>query len=87
MTGVDSHGVEARGIGSVEIDRGTTHRDCWKAAASGFSLWPGGAVSANGVAITTSGILSLLSGFGADGAAALGGTIALDGFQHHDQRR
>src|SRR5260370_7109392 len=76
MKGVDSHGVEARGIGSVEIDPGTTITTTGRGGIGIFAL-TGGTVTANGVVITTSGILSLLSGFSADGAAALGGTITL----------
>ena len=76
MTGVDSHGVEARGIGSVELGPNTIITTAGSGGIGIFAL-TGGTVTANGVAITTSGILSL-SGFSADGAAALGGTIILD---------
>ena len=77
MIGVDSHGVEAHGIGSVEIDPGTTITTEGSGGIGIFAL-TGGTVTANGVVITTSGILSLLSGFSADGATALGGTITLE---------
>ena len=77
MTGIDSRGVEAHGIGSVEIDPGTTITTAGSGDIGIFAL-TGGTVTANGVVITTSGILSLLSGFSADGAAALGGTITLE---------
>jgi outer membrane autotransporter protein len=76
MTGLDSHGVEARGIGSVEIDPNTTIMTAGGGGIGIFAL-TGGTVTANGIAITTSGILSP-SGFSADGAAALGGTITLE---------
>jgi outer membrane autotransporter protein len=76
MKGVDSYGVEARGIGSVEIDPNTT---ITTAGSGGFGIFAltGGTVTANGIAITTSGLLSP-AGFHADGAAALGGTIKLE---------
>jgi outer membrane autotransporter protein len=77
MTGVDSHGVETHGIGSVEIDPGTTITT-EGSGDIGILALTGGTVTANGVVITTSGILSLLSGFSADGATALGGTITLE---------
>ena len=77
MTGIDSRGVEAHGIGSVEIGPGTTITTEGSGDIGIFAL-TGGTVTANGVVITTSGILSLLSGFSADGAAALGGTITLE---------
>jgi outer membrane autotransporter protein len=77
MTGVDSHGAEALGTGLVEIDPGTTITTEGSGGIGIFALTRG-TVSANGVVITTSGILSLLSGFSADGAAALGGTITLE---------
>src|SRR6266446_894325 len=75
MTGVDSHGVEARGIGSVEIDPNTTITTTGRGGIGIFAL-TGGTVTANGITITTSGFLSP-AGFNADGAAALGGTIDL----------
>ena len=75
MTGVDSHGVEARGIGSVEIDPNTTITTTGRGGIGIFAL-TGGTVTANGITITTSGFLSS-AGFNADGAAALGGTIDL----------
>jgi outer membrane autotransporter protein len=76
MTGLDSHGVEARGIGSVEIDPNTIITTAGGGGIGIFAL-AGGVVTGNGMAITTSGILSL-SGFSADGAAAFGGTITLE---------
>ncbi len=75
MKGVDSHGVEARGIGSVEIDPNTTITTTGRGGIGVFAL-TGGTVTANGITITTSGFLSP-AGFNADGAAALGGTIDL----------
>src|SRR5258708_7984265 len=75
MKGVDSHGVEARGIGSVEIDPNTTITTTGRGGIGIFAL-TGGTVTANGITITTSGFLSP-AGFNADGAAALGGTIDL----------
>jgi hypothetical protein len=77
MTGVDSHGVEAHGIGSVKIDPGITITTEGSGGIGIFAL-TGGTVTANGIAITTSGISSLLSGFSADGALALGGAITLE---------
>jgi hypothetical protein len=76
MTGVDSHGVEARRIGLVELDPNTIITTEGRGSIGIFAL-TGGTVTANGIAITTSGILSL-SGFSADGAVALGGTITLE---------
>ncbi len=76
MKGVDSHGVEARGIGSVEIDPNTTITTTGRGGIGIFAL-TGGTVTANGITITTSGFLSP-AGFNADGAAALGGTIDLE---------
>jgi outer membrane autotransporter protein len=76
MTGLDSHGVEARGIGSVEIDPNTIITTAGGGGIGIFAL-AGGVVTGKGIAITTSGILSL-SGFSADGAAALGGIITLE---------
>src|SRR5260221_3953000 len=75
MTGADSHGVEARGIGSVEIDPNTAITTTGRGGIGIFAL-TGGTVTANGITITTSGFLSP-AGFNADGAAALGGTIDL----------
>src|SRR5258707_3871489 len=75
MTGADSHGVEARGIGSVEIDPNTTITTTGRGGI-GIVALTGGPVTANGITITTSGLLSP-AGFNADGAAALGGTIDL----------
>jgi outer membrane autotransporter protein len=76
MTGVDSHGVEARGTGLVEIKPTAI---ITTSGAGGFGIFAlvGGTVTANGITITTSGFLSP-SGFDADGAAALGGTIKLE---------
>ncbi len=75
MKGVDSHGVEARGTGLVEINSNTTIAT---SGSGGFGIFAltGGTVTANGITITTSGLLSP-AGFNADGAAALGGTIDL----------
>ena len=75
LTGIDSHGVQARGIGSVEIDPNSAITTAGRGGIGIFAL-TGGTVVANGVTITTAGILSQ-SGFSADGAAALGGTITL----------
>jgi hypothetical protein len=75
MKGADSHGVEARGIGSVEIDPNTAITTTGRGGIGVFAL-TGGTVTANGITITTSGFLSP-AGFNADGAAALGGTIDL----------
>ncbi|HET9374699.1 MAG TPA: autotransporter outer membrane beta-barrel domain-containing protein [Chthoniobacterales bacterium] len=75
MKGVDSHGIEAHGSGLVEIAPNTT---ITTSGAGGFGIFAfnGGTVIANGITISTSGLLSPL-GFDADGAAALGGTIRL----------
>jgi outer membrane autotransporter protein len=75
MKGVDSHGVESRGIGLVEINPNTTITTSGRGGIGIFAL-TGGTVTANGITITTSGFLSP-AGFNADGAAALGGTIDL----------
>jgi outer membrane autotransporter protein len=76
MKGVDSHGVEAHGLGSVEIGPNTTITTSG-AGGLGIFAFNGGTVVANGITITTSGLLSP-AGFNADGAAALGGTIKLE---------
>lgn len=75
LTGVDSHGVEARRNGSVELNPNTTITTSGVGGVGIFALTRG-TVTANGIAITTSGYLSV-DGFSADGAAALGGTISL----------
>jgi outer membrane autotransporter protein len=75
MKGVDSHGVEAHGLGLVEIGPNTTITTSG-AGGLGIFAFNGGTVIANGITITTSGLLSP-GGFNADGAAALGGTIKL----------
>jgi hypothetical protein len=74
MTGTDSYGVEARGTALVQINPNTIITTAGRGGFGIFAL-AGGTVTANGIAITTSGILSL-SGFNADGAAALGGQSA-----------
>jgi outer membrane autotransporter protein len=76
LTGVDSHGVEALGTGSVEIGPGT-RITTEGGGGIGIFVMSGGTVTGNGVVITTSGILSQLSGFSADGVVASGGTITL----------
>jgi autotransporter family porin len=76
MTGVDSHGIEARRTGLVELNPNTTITTSGEGGFGIFAL-SGGTVTANGIAITTSGFLSP-TGFDADGAAALGGTIHLE---------
>jgi hypothetical protein len=65
MTGVDSHGVEAQRSGSVLLGPGATIVTEGRGGIGIFAR-TGGTVAANGVVITTSGILSS-SGFNADG--------------------
>jgi hypothetical protein len=63
----DSHGVEARGIGLLDIKSQDNNHDYWKRGRRDFALH-GGRVTANGAAITTLGTFPL-AGFNADGAA------------------
>jgi outer membrane autotransporter protein len=77
MEGIDSHGAQAQGTGLIILGPGTTITTIG-AGGIGILASNGGRVDAHGVAITTSGIFSALSGFHADGATALSGSITLE---------
>jgi outer membrane autotransporter protein len=76
MQGTDSRGVEATGTGLAELGPKTAITNGGAGGIGIFAL-NGGTVTANGISVMTTGILSSLSGLDADGAAAQGGTINL----------
>src|SRR5258708_38016966 len=76
MAGADSRGVEASGTGLVQLGPKTTITD-GGAGGIGIFVSNGGTVIGNGISITTTGILSSLTGFDADEAAAQDVTINL----------
>jgi outer membrane autotransporter protein len=75
MTGVNSYGVEASGSGVVQLNPGTNISTSGPGGLGVFAV-NGGTVTANGITITTSGLV-LPGGFNSDGAATIGGTISL----------
>ena len=77
MVGLDSRGVEASGTGLIELGPKTSITN---GGAGGIDIFVsnGGTVIGNGISILTTGILSSLTGFDADGATAQGGTINLE---------
>jgi outer membrane autotransporter protein len=75
MTGINSYGVEASGSGVVRLNPGTNISTSGPGGLGIFAV-NGGTVTANGIAITTSGLV-LPGGFNSDGAATIGGTISL----------